>query len=505
MFRHPLTATEVIDAAHAHANQALGKHWRRLLSPSGGLPSYAAFNANTLVEFADHLMVIEPTPTGDFHFVYYGSNIGSGTKTDMTGRLLSELVHPVCDELAKCFHQVLAEGAPLLVTHGQVRSAAVHTWEQLLLPVEGPMGRRIVGQAIPIVSRSDLLESILQSSPSAILACQAVPDPEQRDLGVVSVVMANQSAARLFCRSHEELVGAAVVDLIPEADRERFIEACREVVRTAHAGSLTLRLSDKPESPQQDLSLSPYDGGIVLTFTDLGVLRRTYDDLDKRESDLARALQALDQQSRLLQELAQEIHQARRSYDLEVGERRRLEEELRRQAETDELTGLQNRRSMLQLLKGEVQRSARYGHVPALLYLDIDNFKSINDTHGHVIGDVVIRAVAERIVSALRDDVDRVGRLGGDEFAVLLPETAIAGAMIAAERIRQSVAFDPIDVDGQTLDITVSIGIATWNDRAEPRGGRFESVEGWLARADEALYTAKRAGRNTTHPSLWAA
>jgi diguanylate cyclase (GGDEF)-like protein len=162
---------------------------------------------------------------------------------------------------------------------------------------------------------------------------------------------------------------------------------------------------------------------------------------------------------------------------------------------TDPLTGVHNRRYFDERLLEEVSRAQRQGHVLSCLFLDVDHFKRINDTHGHQVGDWVLREIAARIKSQMRFS-DVLGRYGGEEFAVLLVQTDKAYALSIAERIRRSVADVPfLLTDENPLSVTLSVGVAALRDCARAEGA--ESLARHLvARADQALYRAKRAGRN---------
>jgi diguanylate cyclase (GGDEF)-like protein len=148
-----------------------------------------------------------------------------------------------------------------------------------------------------------------------------------------------------------------------------------------------------------------------------------------------------------------------------------------------------NRRALTNRLGIELERARRYEAVMTMLMIDIDHFKHVNDTHGHLVGDDVLREVAAYLKATVRS-VDLVARYGGEEFVVVLPETAAAGAMIFAERIRQHIATNPfVPADGP-LSITASIGVAVY-----PADG-IDTVEDLLAGADDALYRAKAQGRD---------
>ena len=159
-------------------------------------------------------------------------------------------------------------------------------------------------------------------------------------------------------------------------------------------------------------------------------------------------------------------------------------------ATTDPLTRVLNRRAFLDRLTAEVDRSRRYDSTLALLLFDVDHFKRINDTVGHLAGDSVLKQMGALLEDAVRK-VDIVARYGGEEFVAILPETSLEGAVIFAERLRERIAAQSFDIGHQrVLRLTVSIGIATF-----PSVG-VASTDDLINRADEALYRAKAAGRN---------
>jgi diguanylate cyclase (GGDEF)-like protein len=169
-----------------------------------------------------------------------------------------------------------------------------------------------------------------------------------------------------------------------------------------------------------------------------------------------------------------------------------LHETVERQAVTDELTGLSNRRRFQEALGSEVERSRRFGQPVGLVLLDLDDFKQVNDTYGHQQGDLVLREVA-RVLRETSREIDEPARYGGEELAVVLPGTDLEGAYNLAERVRAGVAdlvLPLLDGDG-VLRVTASFGVATLP-------GSADDMRGLFAAADEALYRAKRAGKNRT-------
>jgi diguanylate cyclase (GGDEF)-like protein len=167
---------------------------------------------------------------------------------------------------------------------------------------------------------------------------------------------------------------------------------------------------------------------------------------------------------------------------------RKMEAALRRLADSDALTGLPNRRATVARFREEAARAARHHRPFALLLLDVDHFKRVNDTHGHLVGDAALRHIA-RVLSAGRRSVDLVSRIGGEEFVVLLGEEGLDGATRAADRLREEIAASALSHETLTLSVTVSGGLALYPDDGEDWDHLF-------AAADRRLYRAKNGGRN---------
>ncbi|WP_020186419.1 sensor domain-containing diguanylate cyclase [Methylopila sp. 73B] len=172
----------------------------------------------------------------------------------------------------------------------------------------------------------------------------------------------------------------------------------------------------------------------------------------------------------------------------DVTEQRRMESELRAAARTDALTGVANRRRFAERLAHDIATARSRGEPLALIALDIDHFKAINDRFGHAVGDEVLKAVAKRAAGALRHD-DMIARVGGEEFAALLPRATGDEAKLVADRLHRAIVSLPIALEGLTLGVTISLGGALL--RAEDA-----APETLTARADAALYAAKARGRN---------
>jgi len=169
--------------------------------------------------------------------------------------------------------------------------------------------------------------------------------------------------------------------------------------------------------------------------------------------------------------------------ELAAYEHRLLEMNMR-----DGLTGVYNRRFLEKRLEEECARHARYGRGFSVIMFDIDFFKNVNDTYGHLCGDLILKNISGTIASLIRK-TDFLARYGGEEFCCLLPETVLASAALLAERFRTTIAEMKHVYQGMEINVTVSLGVAEMN-------AGLPSFEALLKKADGALYEAKRAGRN---------
>jgi diguanylate cyclase (GGDEF)-like protein len=154
----------------------------------------------------------------------------------------------------------------------------------------------------------------------------------------------------------------------------------------------------------------------------------------------------------------------------------------------DPLTGLENCRSIMIFTELQIKLAQRYKTFFSILLIDLDYFKKINDTYGHLIGDEILKNIAKILKYVLRN-VDHIGRFGGEEFIVILPNTNLKNAVLVAEKVREAIANFKHNIEEQIIQATVSIGIASYNSLDD-------DANQIIKRADQALYTAKSSGRN---------
>jgi diguanylate cyclase (GGDEF)-like protein len=161
----------------------------------------------------------------------------------------------------------------------------------------------------------------------------------------------------------------------------------------------------------------------------------------------------------------------------------------------DGMTGIHNKRFFMEFLEREIAVASRHGHPLTLVMFDVDHFKKVNDTHGHLAGDAVLKDLCARIRPRIRRE-DLFARYGGEEFACVLPSTALPGGIVFAEHLRTIIEERPCAFDGGAIPFTISLGVTTLH--------RENGVDtaGLIKRADENLYAAKRGGRNRVVPTL---
>ncbi len=218
-----------------------------------------------------------------------------------------------------------------------------------------------------------------------------------------------------------------------------------------------------------------------------GSFNRMSLELAAMHAQMAAQMEELEQQREELEAQNEELAEGHRQL-------MELNQVLERMAVTDHLTGLYNRRYGFEVLQREVEQSLRYNHPLSILLLDLDCFKEINDTYGHLAGDAALVELAQVLLQTVRR-VDTVVRFGGEEFLVITPHTQLEEAVMVGERIRQAVGEQEVTVDGQILRLTVSIGVASLTGGNGSREGRAVMRQ-MLVEADNNLYAAKTSGRN---------
>ena len=391
---------------------------------------------------------------------------------DALGRHVAELLsHDRAPKLLEHFSQVLRDGKPqefeeALHVHGMPRMFATSTF-----PIHDNDGTTI---ALGCIARDvserlqadaaqrkqmDLSHSVVEGAPVAML----MTDKDG------AILFANPASATLFGYPVEELIGSSIELLVPESLRQQHVH-----LRSAYATAPTSRQAGRGMSLRcrhKDGHFIPVEIGLNHIRCDDGSFRviATVVDISERKK-LERAESLNRVLDRIVRERTEALLAANRALD--------------HLARHDALTGLHNRRAFIERLREEYLRMGRTGERYALVFLDIDHFKAINDTYGHRAGDTALTHVASIIQDSSRM-TDFAARLGGEEFVVLLPDTA-EDAVVFAEKVRAAIAHSTIPTVGS---LTVSVGVAV-ADLDDP------NEDAVLNAADRAMYRAKMAGRN---------
>ncbi len=261
--------------------------------------------------------------------------------------------------------------------------------------------------------------------------------------------------------------------------------------RTEHLGTLVLLVSAAPvlqtRSRARAGMLITGMGGLLLGTVLAIVMATGFSRPIQILADAALAMRKGNLGRRTGIRRGDELGQLARAFDDMADSLQRHVQEVRRLAVTDELTGLSNHRRFKDELEREVERAGRFGTPLCLVFIDIDHFKRVNDTHGHSVGDQVLMGLAGVLRANVRN-VDLACRYGGEEFGVILPSTDLPAAVRVAERLREAVAEEPLGTD-VAVPVTISAGVSCF-------GADGTTADALLAAADGRLYRAKAAGRN---------
>jgi diguanylate cyclase (GGDEF)-like protein len=296
-------------------------------------------------------------------------------------------------------------------------------------------------QTAAVETERDRIRVTLDSLLDPHVVLRAVRDDRDRITDFV-FVEANDAACRYNRLSREQLLGRRIMELLPSHGATGLLDMYRRVIETGRSLALDgfLYPHDILGEPRYfDVRAVPFGDELSYTWRDVTARQQSADDMAKR-------------------------------------------------ARTDELTKLLNRREVFDRLRDLHGKTPRTGHDLAVLFVDFDKFKSINDTHGHAAGDEVLRVTADRIRTCLRHDDDLGARVGGDEMMVVLHGVhGLPDAAGVAEKLR-ALAAEPVRFHDTAIPATVSIGVALAHTGEKP--------EALVARADEAMYRAKQHGRN---------
>lgn len=463
-------------AARGHAPEiAQILHRFALHRSAGEAVVYKALAAALLPDYGEDLMILEPTADGDYRWLHFGRDIARHSGASRLGQRLSGMRKNVARFTIDSFNQALDEDRPLYTVHRATQAVRVALWERLILPTVTRDGRRfIIAFSRPLQFREDLLNAVLESSPSGIVALRAIRDAAGQIEQAV-VVTTNRRTAELSGRAETDLLDTDGRESLPFLSDPAVWRRCLYAIDLQRADALETSFTRDGTTTWLRIAVAPLGDGLLLTLTDITDLTVANQTLQMRAATLAL-------------EIGRE-RATRRALSEEIGLREEREKELRRLAETDPLTALLNRRSFTEKAHAAIAASEADGTALAMIIVDLDHFKQVNDTYGHPAGDAVIRAFADLLLGQYRSERNLVGRFGGEEFGILLQDCDLASAAASARQIQDALLSRAMPVsETLALRVTASLGIA-----ARHSG---EALASLTDRADQALYRAKNEGRN---------
>jgi diguanylate cyclase (GGDEF)-like protein len=430
---------------------------------------------------------------GDYIVDFAGDRLAKTAGGILFHAIPGALDEDVRGHLGTVFDQTLQLRSPVYCEHYDHRSALIHRWELLALPVQSDDGPGIISLHLPLAYHQDVLMTIIGSNPFSIFAARILYDANG-EAADFSVNLVNDAGCAMLGKSRDAILFQPISMLFPEFSESG---ALARLIKTANEGTAdTFTFERHGAGKGQDGAQHAFtvtavrqDEAVLMTFADISELSQAKTRITRQHDKLLRINEDLRRQKEDLAATAESLELARVALGAEIKRRADLELRLRHLAATDPLTGIANRRSLFDAAGSEMQRAQRYGDPFSIIMIDIDHFKNINDRFGHAAGDNILAEFTGLCVRTCRTDLDVTGRVGGEEFAIVMPGTGLEGASGFAERLRAAISEAAFRADGTPVPITASFGVA-----AHEVGDC--SIADVFKRADDALYKAKAAGRN---------
>jgi diguanylate cyclase (GGDEF)-like protein len=417
----------------------------------GRAPHIAAFDVPLLERYARNLMRLEPLADGSYRYTHYGQDIAEIAAFDMTGHTTADFEGPQQGFFEAVYRESAQTQAPLFTIHRAVKASMIHTWEGLVLPVlmdDGATAFIVYNR--PREFAQDFLQSMLNVLPDGIVALRAMRQADGM-LTDAQIISLNPAAIALMDEAGE----GSLLRSTPLLSGAEVWTALQNVILWRDTANVDLSREVGGETRHIRAQITPLFDGALVHLADITALKFANLVLEREH-----------------QQLRSEISRQQDEGDV-----------LRGLAHSDPLTGALNRRGLF----AAADEWSRRGCERTVIAVDIDQFKHINDRHGHGAGDDVLRQVAAILLDVTGDADGFLGRPGGDEFVCVLPY-GLDEAMQFAERARVRVQVSPVATSVGPAMITCSFGVAGW--------GAGLSIDAALQAADGALYRAKKSGRN---------
>lgn len=428
---------------------------------AGREATIAMLDREIMRAYGPHLVVLEQTTEGEFAFLYSGATVPDDTGESLSTKTTAT-VEPISASLFRLgCQEAHASGDAVCVNHQTGLGSPVHRWECLFLPMQDAESQRMfVALCMPREFKHEFLRVMLDSLPNGAIVAAPMRD-KHNEIIDATIVAANVKAIEFT--EHTDLNGlfsTTLCHVFGDSSTSSGWDRHLTVLRTGKPQSFDYHHRAEVGSRWFRVHSAPIRDGILISLTDI--------------TDMKRAFLELEHQKKVLMD--------------EMEQRRGLEQELWALAHLDPLTGLPNRRAFRDAAMLKLAESQTAHRPCAIVTIDIDHFKRVNDVYGHGAGDTVLRRVADIIKAPLRPNTDIGARMGGEEFTVLLPETDTDAAIGFAEKLRRRVERTVVIVGENEIRPTISLGVAM--------NRKSSDLDDLIDRADRALYTAKRTGRN---------
>ncbi|MEW6067751.1 MAG: diguanylate cyclase [Nitrospirota bacterium] len=395
-----------------------------------------------------------------YEILYVNNYIEKHFGKDLTGKKCYQALHDEDKPCGFCTNdRLLVDGKAGMPLIWDYHNKKTGLWYQYIdRAIKWPDGRLVRMQvAVDITDRKKTEIAFRRSEKFLNMIFDSINDPFNIIDCEYRIIKANNSYAQMRGKNPEQLIGRRCYEVL--YNRKSICEGCL-VKETFETG--------KPQTKEKLVKFNDSSHEIWLEIYSYPIF-----------DEIGQVFNVI--------EYTRDITQRKKA----EGERDALIDKLQHLYSIDDLTGLLNRRALIEEMEKEVHRAERYNSKLAMIICDIDYFKGINDTYGHDIGDEVLKGVSHLIKESMRN-IDIIGRYGGDEFILILPQTSLDGAKEIAERVRLSVEKFEMPVEEDIVKTTLSIGVAEFNPARE-------DIEGLIKRADNALYMAKDKGRNRVY------
>lgn len=434
---------------------------------SGSEATIAMFDREIMRVYGANLVLLEQAGQGEFTFLYAGAQVPDDAGAALKARTTSDIDAASAELYRLGCAEAERAGDAICINHQSGMNAMTHRWECLFLPMlDGESQRIFAALCVPREPKFEFYRALIDALPNGAIAAIPIRD-ENNEITDAAIIAANARAVEMTGRSSlDELLDSTLAHAFGERIDANGWDRNFSVLRNGKAQVFDYHYHGEQGSRWFQIHSTPIRDGILISLTEI--------------SDMKRAFLEVEHQKKMLID--------------EMEQRRGLEQELWALAHLDPLTGLPNRRAfrdaaMLKLAE------AQTAHRPcAIVTIDIDHFKRVNDLYGHGAGDTVLRRVADIIKAPLRPNTDIGARMGGEEFTVLLPDTDADAAVAFAEKLRRRVEQTVVIVGEHEIRPTISLGVALNRKSAD--------LDDLIDRADRALYAAKRNGRNKVTTEL---